>query len=75
MLDYIVTVFDGQKEIPLLGLRPGESVDLFDYRCRHIYPQDWQIFKRHFLFKALDPALICFLEGGYEIRIYHKEAT
>ena len=73
MRNYIVTVFDGKKELPLLGLLAGESVNLEAYKCRCIHPQDWQKFKSQFSSGIFDPEITYFLDIGYEIRIYRAK--
>ena len=73
MKDYIITLFDGKKEVPFKGLTAGEKVNLDNYNCRAIHPQDWQVFKNALPPKILDPEITSFLETGYEIRIYRKK--
>jgi len=75
MSEYIITLFDGEKEIALLGLPVGQSVNLDLYHCRHIHPKDWHIFKGCFHTEILDPEITSFLDMGYEVRIYRKKET
>ncbi|MGN0919525.1 MAG: hypothetical protein ACI4OR_02040 [Alphaproteobacteria bacterium] len=73
MDNYIVTLCKNQKEIVLTGVPAGKCVDLDEYMCRRIYPDDWQKFKTHFSPGIFDPEISTFLDAGYEIRIYRKK--
>ena len=73
MFNYIVTVYDGEREVPLSGVAVGQNVDLTDYECRRIYPQDWQKSKEQFAPSVFDPEITGFLDAGYEIHIYRKK--
>ena len=70
---YVITIYNNQKELPIKGLRIGEKINLMHYECRHIYPNDWQIFKQFFPKKVFDPEITYFLDMGFEIRVYRKK--
>ena len=74
MDDYIITVCNGQKEVPIKGVNVGEKVNLSGYEYRCIDPKEWQIFKHCFPKNIFDPEITYFLDMHFEIRIYKKSS-
>ena len=74
----IVTLFDGKKELPILGLSKNQQIDLQNYRCSCISQKDLIHLKRlcsYPLLKENASLLVEILEKGLEIHLWQKNIT
>ena len=72
----IVTLFNGEKEFPILGIKENEQINLSEYKCSRIQQRDLPYLQRlaHYplLYERVS-LLVEILERGLEIHLWIKK--